>query len=134
MTAFDAECAALVRAVELCYLQASTGAAFNIFMDPQAAMTRLQDDRPGPGQQRASRGIMFARGAYRKGASITVSWVPGHAGVLGNEIADQWAVEAAMRERKANGGDSASRDSFAADTTVSRAFLKSVFRRRAVDT
>ena len=75
-----------------------TGSAFNIFTDSQAEMTRLQDDRPGPGQRAASGGILIAREAYRRGASITISWVPGHAGVPGNEVADQWAVEAAMRE------------------------------------
>ena len=54
----------------------------------EALRLGLQDDRPGPGQQAASRGIIVAREAYRRGASITVNWVPGHAGVLGNEIAD----------------------------------------------
>ena len=132
VTAFDAESAALVREVELCYLQASPGAAFNIFTDSQAAMARLQDDRPGHGQHMASRGIMFAKGAYRRGASITISWVPGHAGVLGNEIADQWATEAATRELRTRGVSSVGRDTIAADTTVSRTFLKSALRRRAV--
>ena len=96
-TAFDAGHLALVRGVELCCLQASPGATFNIFTDSQAAMLRLQGDRPGPGHQAASRGIRAAREAHRRGASIIVNWVPGHAGVPGNEVADQWAVDAASR-------------------------------------
>ena len=132
VTAFDAELSALVRGVELCCLQASPGAAFNIFTDSQSVMTRLQDDRPGPGQQAAVRGILVARDAYRRGASITVNWVPGHVGVLGNEVADQWAVDAASRERRASRGSEAIRAVATADKTVSRAFLKSTFRKRAV--
>ena len=132
VTAFDAELSALVRGVELCCLQAYPGAAFNIFTDSQAVMTRLQDDRPGPGQQAAVRGILVAREAYRRGASITVNWVPGHAGVLGNEVADQWAVDAALRERRASRGSETVLAVATADRTVSRAFLKSTFRKRAV--
>ena len=56
-TAFDAELSALVRGIELCCLQATPGATYNIFTDSQAAMLRIQDDRPGPGQQAAVRGI-----------------------------------------------------------------------------
>ena len=32
------------------------------------------------------------------GASISIHWVPGHAGIAGNEIADQCAGDAAARE------------------------------------
>ena len=105
-------------------------ATFNIFTDSQAAMLRLQDDRPGPGQQAASRGIRVAGEACRRGASIIVNWVPGHAGVPGNEVADQWAVDAAAREFRASRGSEADRILMTADKTVSRAFLKSVLRGR----
>ena len=121
VTAFDAELSALVRGIELCYLQASPRVAFNIFTNSQAAIIRLQDDRPGPSQKTASRGIVFAKGAYRKGASISVNWVPGHAGVLGNEVADQWAVDAATREMRASKGKEDGRGIIHADRTVSRA-------------
>ena len=53
---------------------------------------RLQDDRPSPGQQVATRGILVAREAYKRGADISINWVPGNAGVPGNEMADQWAA------------------------------------------
>lgn len=89
VTAFDAELSALVRGIELCLLSTTPKATFNIFTDSQAAMLRLRDDRPGPGQQMAVRGIRVASEAIRRGASITTNWVPGHAGVPGNEVADQ---------------------------------------------
>ena len=64
VTAFDAELSALVRGVELCYLQASPGVEFRIFTDSQAAMRRIQDNRPGLGQWMAIRGIIGATKTY----------------------------------------------------------------------
>ena len=89
ITTFDAELSALVRGIELCLLGTTSEAAFNIFTDSQAAMLRLRDDRPGSEQQMAVRGIRVAGEAIGRGASIIISWVPGHAGVPGNEVADQ---------------------------------------------
>ena len=81
------------------------------FTDSQTAMLRLQDDRPGPGQQVAVRGIRVAKEAYRRGADINTNWVPGHARVPGNEVADQWAVDAATREHRASRGREADQPS-----------------------
>ena len=132
-TAFDAELSALVRGVELCCLQAAPGATFNIFTDSQAAMLRLQDDRSGPGQQLAARDIQVAKEACRRGADININWVPGHTGVLGNEVTDQWAVDAASREHKARTGGGIDQTLRATGQKTSKAFLKSVLRRRAID-
>ena len=55
-----AEVAALVRALEMCALDATARAEFRIFTDSQAAMTRLRDDQPGPGQEMARRDIQVA--------------------------------------------------------------------------
>ena len=122
-----------MRGIELCCLQATPGATFNIFTDSQAAMLRIQDDRPGPGQQAAVRGIRVAEEAYRRGASININWVPGHAGVPGNKVADQWAADAAKREHRASTGGGAEQTVLAAGKTISRAFLKSVLRGRGVE-
>ena len=130
-TAFDAELSTLVRGVELCCLDATPGASFNIFNDSQAAMLRLRDDRPGPGQRVATRGILVAREAIRRGADITISWVPGHAGVPGNEIADQWAVEAAERELRSRLEGGGPENSGSVSRDVSQAFVRSVLKRRA---
>ena len=124
VTVFDAELSTLVRGIELCLLRTTPGAAFNIFTDSQAAMLRLRDDRSGPGQQMAVRGIRVAREAINRGASITISWVPGHAAVPGNEVADQWAVDAAMREFKSCSGRDAGANPPAVSQYASQAFLK----------
>ena len=49
-SSFDAEVAALVRAIEICALDAGEGRLFRIFTDSQAVMRRMQDDRPGQGR------------------------------------------------------------------------------------
>ena len=133
-TAFDAELSALVRAIELCFQCRATGLHFRIFTDPQAAMRRILDDRPGPGQAMAIRGIVAATRALRRGATISVHWVPGHMGIAGNEIADQWASEAAARELGARGtARSGLIHPCGGSETMSRSLLRTVLRRRAVD-
>ena len=96
-------------------------------------MSRIQDDRPGPGQQAAVKGIRVAKEAYKRGASINISWAPGHAGVQGNEVADQWAVDAATRKHRASTGGGTDQTVLSVGKTISRAFLKSVLRGRAVE-
>ena len=97
-SAFGAELAALVRAIEICALDASDGQVFRILTDSQAAMRRLQGDQPGPGQGLARRGIQVARQRiYGRGASVNIMWIPGHSGIPGNELADCCAGEEAER-------------------------------------
>ena len=133
-TAFDAELSALVRAIELCFLRRAPGIYFRIFTDSQAAMRRILDDRPGPGQAMAVRGIIGATRTHRSGAVISVHWVPGHTGVTGNEIADQWASDAATRELRANrGGLSGLVRPDHDSAMMSRAFLRATLRHRAMD-
>ena len=132
-SAYDAELSALVRAIELCIPQAAPGVSFRIFTDFQAAMSRLLDDRPGSGQLTAVRGIIGATRIHQQGADISIYWVPGHAGIIGNEIADQWAGDAAARELR-------SRDTARTgiiqpaleSSAVSGSFLKAMLRQRAV--
>ena len=79
------------------------------------------------------RGIVAATRAHRRGATISVHWVPGHAGIVGNEIADQWASEAAARELGASRGSRLGLIHPHGDTEVmSRAFLRATLRCRAV--
>ena len=74
-----------------------------------------------------------ARRLCQRGAVISIHWVPGHAGVTGNEIADQWAGDAATRElaRRVRTPPSVTRTS-QGSPCVSRAFLRATLRGRAV--
>ena len=100
----------------------------------QAAMRRVLDDRPGPGQQEAIRGILGAKRIQQRGADISIHWIPGHAGIAGNEIADQWAGDAAARElRFRSRVPSGVTRPPPVDSAVSRSFMKDMLRRRAVD-
>ena len=61
-------------------------------------MLRLRTDAPGPGQVLARRGTRSARAIVEQpGASISIHWVPVHAGVEGNELANACAREAAQK-------------------------------------
>ena len=96
-------------------------------------MRRVVDDRPGPGQQEAIRSILRAGRLHQREASISIHWVPGHAGITGNEVADQWAGDAAARElgHRARTPPSITRLP-PVDSTVSGSFVKAMLRRRAV--
>ena len=81
----------------------------------------------------ASKGIRVAEEARRRGTSITISWVLGHAGVPGNEVADQWAVDAATREHRSRLGGRTASGPFTTSQDMSQAFSKAVLKRRATD-
>jgi len=96
--AFDAECAALARALE------SVAGGYipervTIFSDAQAAIRRMASDEPGPGQQYAiqARKHIAALRMIRPSISIEIRWCPAHKGIAGNEQADEWAKMAAEK-------------------------------------
>jgi hypothetical protein len=66
-----------------------------IFTDAQAALARIQHNRMGAGQAMASRTIRLDEQLHELGLKVEYRWVPGHAGIEGNEVADGKAKEAA---------------------------------------
>ena len=67
--------------------------------DSQAALSRVQHDRTGPGQTLAVKAITTVREITGRGNTLTLRWTPSHEGVSGNERADREAKAAAEGER-----------------------------------
>lgn len=63
-------------------------------------MCRIQSDFPGLGQRMTRRAIHLARALSSQGVTVTGHWVPGHAGIQGNKMADSVAREAVLRQEK----------------------------------
>jgi len=51
--AYDAECAAIARALQEAASRSHTVGTVTIFTDAQAAISRMTSDKPGPGQKYA---------------------------------------------------------------------------------
>jgi len=92
--AYDAECAAIVRALRIGrdFRKQQRISKITIFTDAQAAIRRMQTLEVGPGQ-------IFALQARCILAEIDcpmeIRWCPAHEGITGNEKADEWAKVAA---------------------------------------
>ena len=94
--AYDAEVAAIAYGLAHLHGRMERGHTYTIFTDSVAAMRRVIDDAPRPGQHMAVRAIDFAERIVQRGGSVTIRWIPAHRGVEGNERADQAAKEAAV--------------------------------------
>jgi len=103
---FDAELYAIYRAVMRFGKRRERDQEYTIFVDSQAAMKRCLTDNQGPGQETARAIIRLSEGIARRGDKLRLQWVPSHAEVGGNEVADRMAKEAAASELY---GDSESR-------------------------
>ncbi|ODM21420.1 hypothetical protein SI65_02263 [Aspergillus cristatus] len=86
---FDAELCGVVQALWVAW-KVGDQRPVTILLDSQAAIARLRHTQPGPGQALAIQAHAIAKGLH-----ATIQWVPGHAGVEGNERADQVAKQAA---------------------------------------
>lgn len=68
-----------------------------VFLDNAAAITRLKDIHPGPGQQHATHTHRIASELAEWGITLHIHWVPGHMNVEGNEAADKLAKAGAQK-------------------------------------
>jgi ribonuclease HI len=71
-----------------------------IFTDSQAALDRIQHTGPSPGQTWASAILRTTEEICRLNIQLEFRWVPGHAGIEGNETADQLAKDAAAPDNE----------------------------------
>ena len=101
--AFDAEAFAICQALEVFDDRGEENRRYTIFSGSRAALSRVQHDRTGPGQAAAIRAITIVRAMVDRGNTVTLRWTPSHAGIEGNEQANDMAKRAAEeREGRAN--------------------------------
>jgi len=94
--AYDAECAALARALESASRRQTGPERVTIFTDAQATIRRMASEEPGPGQQYALQARMHIAALRRARPGVTIEIrCPAHKGIAGNEKADEWAKIAA---------------------------------------
>ena len=98
---FDAELFAIGQALEELDSRGESSRRYTIFSDSQAAISRVQHDRTGPGQALAIKAIATANSITTRGNKIAIRWTPSHMGITGNELADKtakWAAEGRSEE------------------------------------
>jgi len=95
--AFDAECAALARALEVAARRQQAPKTVTIFTGAQAAMARIASGEPGPTQEYAisARKWMAELKDRNRNVRVEIQWCPAHERMAGNEKADEWAKQAA---------------------------------------
>jgi len=89
--AYDAECAALARALQVAAARNHRLGLVTILTDCQAAIGRMASNEPGPGQKYAleARQHIATLRAKEPNVRIGIRWCPSHQGIEGNEKADQ---------------------------------------------
>ena len=91
---FDAELLGVVQAHQVAE-RVGYQRPVTILLDSQATIARLRHTQPGPGQALAIQAHAIAKRLHTQGRQPTIQWVPGQAGIEGNEKADQVAKQAA---------------------------------------
>jgi len=88
--AFDAECAALARTLQVAATRNHAVGTATIFTDAQAAIWRMMSDDPGPWQKYAleARRNIAALRAKEPDIKIEIRWCPSRQGIEGNEVAN----------------------------------------------
>jgi len=95
--AYEAECAAIARALETAARRRKKLGHLTIFTDVQAAIWRVTSDDSGPGQKYAiaARKHIAELRCKEPEISIEIRWCHSHCEIEGNEKADEWAKPAA---------------------------------------
>ena len=102
---FDAEVFVIYRALHVLDQRQESGRRYTIFVDSTAAIDRIRSDAIGPGQRFAIASMEVCERVAAKDNAVTIRWVPAHAGVQGNEVADRYAKAAAGRSAPCADGD-----------------------------
>ena len=94
---FEAEVTAIKMATDMARKANSIYREYNIYADSMAAITATTKPARESGQHTIMEAISSIEALQRENpnAKITITWVPGHRGIEGNEIADQEAKRGA---------------------------------------
>ena len=93
--AFDAEVHAICRAIKGFDGRIEENRQYSVFSDSTVAIDRTATGGQGPGQATATKVIEVGQRLMHRGNMITVRCTPVHRGAECNEVADDWAKEAA---------------------------------------
>jgi ribonuclease HI len=66
-------------------------AAVFVYLDNQAAIKRIKNPRPGPGQSLCLDIHALSQDLAEEGLATFIEWVPGHTGIEGNNLSDEAA-------------------------------------------
>ena len=83
---YNGELEGATQAIEYASLVAQPGQHFHIYSDNQAGLYRLKTPSDRPGQSCQIRASTATKLVTRKGAKVSLNWVPGHKDIVGNEI------------------------------------------------
>lgn len=75
---YNGELEGTTQAIEYLSEISKSGQIYTVYSDNQAALYRLRTPSDNPGQACQIRAIEASKRAKRKGATITLEWVPGH--------------------------------------------------------